>query len=237
MQGLLFAVDYFVFFFLGPAFLINRALLNRKTKSKEISWYPSSFLLRDFMLFSEFIMLLALIAYIYLTQGQDTFTLVKIILNTIDPEHQLRDMEPFFIKVFPFLPGLFAFSLGALIILNAILAQGLLVRFKRNLRPTPSLENLQVPNSFLIIFGLAIILSLIGVGSIEVLGKSMAFVLTFPFFLVGLGMIHRMLRKTSFVILGLTLFYVILLLLLWPALFVILLGMLKPWIEKTTPPN
>jgi hypothetical protein len=105
------------------------------------------------------------------------------------------------------------------------------------LRPSPSLEDLEAPKSFIILLGLSILLSWVGVGSLELLGKSSTVVLILPFFLVGLGVVHRLIQKTPFATAGLTIFYFLLFLFLWPALFVILLGILKPWIEKKIPPN
>jgi len=237
IEGPVFAAEFFVFSALGPAFLINRALLNRKKSSKEVVWYPSSFLLRDLTLASGVIMLLALGVYLYMMQGNDVHALVKTLLETFDPQGHLKDAEPVLIKIFPFLPGFFAFSWAIMILINATLAQGLLIRFKRNLRPSPTLENLEVPKSFLILLGLSIFLSWVGVGSLELLGKSATCVLILPFFFVGLGVVHRLIQKTPFATVGLTIFYIVLFVFLWPALFVILLGILKPWIEKKISPN
>ncbi|MBI2707377.1 MAG: hypothetical protein HYX35_03575 [Proteobacteria bacterium] len=233
LESPLSAGEFFFFSALGPAFLVNRALLNREKSSGEISWYPASYLLRDFTFVTGFVMLLALGGYFYLTEGGDPQTLIKTLLNTLDPEGHMRDAQPILVKIFPVLPGFFAFSWGIMMLVNGVLAQGLLVRFNRNLRPSPSLENLSVPKSFLIAFALFFLLSFVGVGHLEILGKNGAFVLAFPFFLVGLGLVHRWLHKTSYALVGLTLFYFLLGLFLWPIVFVILLGILKPWIEKS----
>ncbi|HUX80505.1 MAG TPA: DUF2232 domain-containing protein, partial [Alphaproteobacteria bacterium] len=221
----------------GPAFLINRALLNRKKSSKEVVWYPASLLLRDLTLASGIIMLLALGAYLYMTQGGDAQTLVKTLLKAFDPQGQMKEIEPLLIKIFPFLPGFFALSWAVMMLINATLAQGLLVRFKRNLRISPSLESLTVPKSFLILLSLSILLSFIGVGSLALLGKSATFVLVLPFFLVGLGVVHRWIQKTPYSSAALIIFYFLLILFLWPVFFVILVGILKPWIEKQVSPN
>jgi hypothetical protein len=119
-----------------------------------------------------------------------------------------------------------------MMLFNAAIAQGVLTRIKANLRPTPSFKTLQIPTSFLIVLGLALLLSCIGVGTLELLGKNAALTLTFPFFLSGIGIVHHLCHKTAFATVSLVIFYCALLLLLWPALFVILLGILRPWIEK-----
>lgn len=235
--GPFFGAEFFAVFVLGPALLVNRALLNRKNSSGKVIWYPSSLLLRDLTYAAVLVMCLALADYIYLTHTVDLHTLVKPFLKSLDPQGHFQDAEAILIKIFPVLPSLFAFFWAGMMLINAALAQGLLVRFKRNLRPSPSFEGLEVPKVFLIGLGFSFILSLVGVGYVEILGKNTAFVLIFPFFVSGLGLIHRGFHKTSFATLGLTVFYFVLLLFLWPAFFVILVGILKPWIEKFIPPN
>ena len=233
LEGPLAGGQFFLFSALIPAFLVNRALLNRKTSTGEIRWYPASYLLRDFTFSIAFVMLLALGVYFYFTEGEDPQPLIKTLLTILDPQGHMKEAEPILIKLFPILPGFFAFSWGIMILINGALAQGLLVRFKQNLRPSPSLSNLAASKSFLIAFALFILLSFVGVGYLEILGKNGALVLAFPFFLVGLGVIHRWLHKTSYATVGLTVFYFVLSLFLWPIAFVILLGILKPWIEKS----
>jgi len=237
LEGPLSAVEFFIFFAVGPSFLIYKSLLKRKKSSGEIVWYPSSLLLRDLTYGAGAVMLIALGFYIYFMQDWDLQTLIKKMLVMVDPEGQLKDTEPLLVKIFPFLPGLVAFWWGVTMLLNGALAQGLLVRFKKNLRPSPSFEDLKVPMLFLPLFGLSVILSFIGVGYLELLGKNSALIFVFPYFFIGLSLIHHWFHKTSYATAGLTVFYFILLLFFWPILIVILLGILKPWIEKSTSSN
>lgn len=234
VAGPIVSAEFFVFSVVGPALILSRALLNRKSSSGKISWYPSSLLLRDLTYMSGGIMLLALAAYIYLMQGNNVTDLVRTLFEALDPQNHMREMEPVFVKIFPLLPGFFAFSWTIMMLINASFAQGLLIRFKRNLRPSPSFEDLDAPKSFLILLGLSLLLSLVGVGYVELLGKNASFVLIFPFFLIGLGLIHQWFHKSKFSTAGLTIFYFLLFVFLWPAIFVILLGILKPWLEKLT---
>lgn len=237
VEGPILTAQFFLFFFLGPVFLVHRTLINWKKNSTEIIWYSPSFLLRDFTLLSGIIMILALGVYLYFMQGTDIPTLTKALLSSFDSQAHVQDVESLLIKIFPFLPGFFTFSWMLMMLFNAALAQGFLTRLKANMRPTPSFKALYVPKSFLIVLGLSLLLSFVGVGTLELLGKNAALVLGFPFFLTGLGIIHYLLCKTPFAKTGLTVFYALLLLFLWPALFVIFLGILRPWIEKPTTAN
>lgn len=231
-QGFYLTAEYFLLSFLGPAFLVHRALIHWKKKSGQMTWYPASFLLRDTTLLAGIIMVLALGAYLYLTQDKNLYTVTKNIINFLDPQGHIKGAEDLLIKLFPFLPGFFTFSWMLMMLFNASIAQGFLTRIKANLRPSPSLEGVQIPKSFLIVFGISLLLSVIGVGTLELLGKNAALTLSFPFFLSGLGIVHFFLHKTAFAKAGLIVFYCTLILFLWPAGLVILLGMLRPWVEK-----
>ena len=169
---------------LGPIFLINRALLHRTRASGEITWYPAPALLKDFILAIGLVMLIAFGVYLYITQG-DPHLYVHKLLEILDPQGQIQEAETFFSKILPVIPGLFALSWGITIFSNGIIAQGLLIRFKKNVRPTPSLETLHLSKVFSIAFVLFLILSFVGVGYIEILGENAALVLAFPLFSYG----------------------------------------------------
>lgn len=237
VEGPILTMEFFIFSFLGPAFLIHRALIYWKNDSGKIVWYSPSFLLRDLTLLAGIIMVLALGIYLYLIQNQNIYDLAKNILILFDPQNHIKNGESLLIKIFPFLPGFFTFSWMLMMLFNATIAQGFLSRIRANLRPTPEFKAIQIPKSFIIVFSLSLLLSFIGVGTLGLLGKNAALTLSFPFFLGGLGMVHFLFHKTSFAKIGLIVFYCALLLFLWPAFFVIFLGILRPWIEKPTVQN
>ncbi|MBY0273061.1 MAG: DUF2232 domain-containing protein [Alphaproteobacteria bacterium] len=231
VEGALAGSEFFVLSALGPIFLVNRALLNRKQKGKVI-WYPSTYLLRDLTLASAIITVIALGVYLYFSQGEDAQIFVNNFLKVFDPEGQLKDAKSILYMLFPFLPGFFAFSWSVMMIINGTLAQGLLVRLHYNLRPSPTLGNLDAPDKLTLVLGLTLLLSLFGVGTLSLIGKNFTIIFFFPFFLIGLGIIHNWFHKTSFTTLGLTIFYFCLLFLFWPIFIVIFIGILKPWIQK-----
>ncbi|MBS0271732.1 MAG: DUF2232 domain-containing protein [Proteobacteria bacterium] len=237
LEGPLLGGEFFIFSALGSTFLINRALLNRKKASGQIDWYPASLLLRDITLAAGLVMVIALGVYLYFTQGGDAHALIKSFLKAFDPQNHLKDAESLLNTIFPFLPGFFSFSWTLMMLINAALAQGLLIRFNHNLRPSPSLVGLKTPKSFLLLLFLSLLLSMIGIGSLALLGKNAVLILLVPFFLVGLGVIHEWIHKMPFVTAGLTLFYALMFLFIWPIFGVILIGILKPWIEKFTSLN
>lgn len=230
-EGLLSGSEFFILSALGPVFLINRAVLH-KTKGGKTYWYPVSHLLRDLTLASTLVMVLALGAFFYFTQGETPDSFVIKFLKTFDPEGAMKGAEPLLKMLFPFLPGFLALSWSFMMVINGALAQGLLVRFQKNLRPSPSLKKLHAPQYFALLLGLSLFLAVFGFEFLSILGKNFTLVLLLPFFIIGLGQIHGWVHKTSFPTFVLTLFYFCLLTLIWPAFIVCLVGLLKPLIEK-----
>lgn len=148
VEGPLLSAEFLIGSALGPVFLTNRALLHRKTSAGKSVWYPGSLLLRDLTLASGFVMIVGLGDYLYFTQETDLHTLAKTLLQTFDPQGHIQNGEQLLLSLFPLLPGFFAFSWALMTLVNGSIAQGLLVRFQHNLRPSPYLSDLETPKSF-----------------------------------------------------------------------------------------
>lgn len=228
----LLAIEYCLLFFLSPAFVVQRMLVNWKEGPGKVTWYPLSYLLRDTTLFAGLILTFALGGYLYFTQGLNLQAIARTIMTHFDPEGYFHGAELVLVNLFPLLPGLLTFSWMLLLLLNTTIAQGLLSRKKANLRPSSTFEELEIPKSFFIAFALSIFLSFIGVGTLELIGKNGAIVLAFPFFLSGLGVVHALLNKTSFARVGLVAFYCMLIMSMWLSVIVVFIGMLRPWMKK-----
>ena len=69
------------------------------------------------------------------------------------------------------------------------LAQGLAVRFGRNVRPTPRLAELELPAWFAGAFGAALVLSLLS-GAAGQIGAGLAVIAGMAYLLHGLGVVH-----------------------------------------------
>lgn len=232
IEGPALSAEFLISAGIGPVFLSYRALLHRSNAKGETSWYPGFLLLRDLTIVSGLMMLVGVVAYYIFTQTTDIHTLAKQLLETFDPQNHIKNGEQLLLTLFPLLPGFFAFSWAVMTLVNGTLAQGLLVKFGYNLRPSPSLSQLKAPNSFLIALCTSLIFSFIGFGALQSFGRNACFVLILPYFLIGLGVVHHWINKFAYATLILAIFYLSLLLLFWPAICVILVGILKPWIES-----
>ncbi len=115
--------------------------------------------------------------------------------------------------------------------LNTGLAQTLLVKRGRNLRPTPRWSDLTLPDWLSWVLVAAAALALVAGGDLGYLARNIAVVLAVPFFFVGLAVVHRLTGRLSFGGGMLAAFYVLLLIML-PGVgtVVALLGIIEQWI-------
>ena len=130
-------------------------------------------------------------------------------------------------RVAPFFPAAVVGSWAVMVTLNAILAQGALVRFQRNIRPSPSLARLELPNFMLAALLIAVPMAILGGGSIGFVGRNLLIILAIPYFFQGLAVVHWFSHRLPNRGMWLTLFYVALLLFSWLALMIAGLGIVE----------
>ncbi|MCE7997565.1 MAG: DUF2232 domain-containing protein [Rhodobiaceae bacterium] len=126
------------------------------------------------------------------------------------------------------LPAFVVMAWSLLTLGNMWLAQFILERSGHNLRPTPSLLDIEYPPFLLALFLAALILSLIP-GSAAQLGGAIMIALLVPYFLLGLAVIHAISRAWTARIALLGVFYVLLIFTGWLIVPVCLIGLAEPW--------
>jgi len=135
----------------------------------------------------------------------------------------------------PFLPGISAAMWILLVAVNGSLAQGLLVRGQRNMRPSPDLATLELPRALLFVLAIAVAAGVLLPGSFGYFGRNIAVVLGVPYFFAGLGVLHFLARRHPAGVLLLFLCYMILILLSlffkWPTIAVAMVGVLDQWTD------
>jgi Predicted membrane protein (DUF2232) len=126
--------------------------------------------------------------------------------------------------------GFSAVTWQLMIVINAVIAQMLLSRHGRAIRPTPAWSDIRLPEwlSWLIVTCAAV--ALVGSGDVAYLARNLVVCLAVPFFFVGLSVVHGLAARTGargiFLVvfyLGLGLFLVIV------GTLVVALGMLAEW--------
>jgi hypothetical protein len=142
-------------------------------------------------------------------------------------------IEAFAQRIAPYLPGVWITCWEILFVANAVLAQGLMVRFGRNIRPPSTLATVALPRWLGGVGAAAIVVSFIpgGVGTVAL---NVLMALCIPFFFLGLAVIHALARRwrgpgaspflrAAFV----TLFYFIILTMVWPAFVLVGIGIVE----------
>src|SRR5690606_19499396 len=102
------------------------------------------------------------------------------------------------------MPGVVAISWLLMTVVNATLAQGLLMRFGRNRRPPMRLADLVLPSWAAPLFAIAVAAAMALPGMVGFVALNVALILSLPFAFAGLSVVHafaaRQKSKTAFLI-------------------------------------
>lgn len=127
-------------------------------------------------------------------------------------------------------PGWIGVSWVAMGTINAIAAEVILIRAGRALRPKPAWADLTLPDWLSWALVGAALLALIGPGDVGYMGRNLALALALPHFLLGLAVVHGLVRRTPQPRAILAGFYVVLFMSAWALLVVAAVGVLEHWI-------
>ena len=129
----------------------------------------------------------------------------------------------------PMFPGAIGVSWIIMTIVNATLAQGLMVKWGSAQRPSPAYIDLELPQWISWPMIAAALLALMGSGEMEYTGRNLAMILAVPFFFLGLAVVHTWARRKAHTTMMLVAFYLILVMSGWATLFVTGIGIIELW--------
>jgi hypothetical protein len=219
----------------GPLIvMVRQSLLNRQTSDGVVEWYPpglliawltgmaaggialSAFLLADFPdgLSGEVRSLLAR-------------EIPRALPNGFDPKTTEQLVDQFTAVG----PGVVAVSWVLMMAVNGILAQGLLVGLGRNLRPSPPIATLDVPSWVYYAFSAAVLTAIVADNSLGYIARNLAIAFSVPFFFQGLAVVHALINRLKAWRASLFIFYLILIVAGWPAIFVTAIGLAEPFLK------
>ncbi|MEE8394308.1 MAG: DUF2232 domain-containing protein [Rhodospirillales bacterium] len=216
-----------------PAWLVVRQALRQTTAAGGgVTWYPAGSILCWLVLLGASVFLFAAIIN---TGGADGLeVLVGEYLNGIFasmapalPEADRRMMAQ---MIAPLFPGVAAISWVLMTVLNAVFAQSILVKGGRNLRPTPSFKDLDMPDWISWLLVGSALAALLGGGEIEYIARNLAMIMATPFFFLGLAVVHGLAGLVTFPGVLLSAFYLVLFFSSWALLAVAGLGVVEQWI-------
>lgn len=188
---------------LPAALVVRQALMQRPTgPAGGVQWYPVGSILSWLTVLGAGIFLTAVLASHVLGYGgiEDSvstyldraFTIMVPALGETERATVVAGYTPWF-------PGFVVASWLVMTAVNGALAQALLVRMGRGLRPQTALADLKLPEwiSLLLVASMAVALlgSLLGPGEVQYIGRNLAIIMAVPFFFIGLAVVHALARR------------------------------------------
>jgi uncharacterized protein YybS (DUF2232 family) len=216
------------------AVIVRQALLARSSPDGSLEWYPPGRLLVVLTGLGLASLLVASLLTLGDPGGLEGSVRQFLVMgfgdaaaDTSGAESGVAQVIDSFAQVFP---GMVVVSWLTMAIVNAGLAQGVLMRFGRNLRPAMRVAEVELPHWTPMLLAVAGLLALVGGdGQLSYLALNVAIVLLVPFFFAGLAVVHAFASGRQARTLLLVVFYFFLLVSGWPIALVIGLGVIEQW--------
>ncbi|HZD24854.1 MAG TPA: DUF2232 domain-containing protein, partial [Alphaproteobacteria bacterium] len=180
-----------------PVLLVSRqALLSRPTPDGGTEWYPLGHLAA--WLAGLAIAYFALVTVIAGIAGNGLIAEIRDVIRTYGELLGEQGGGRLQAELDPWITSLPAIVVGSWMLtltINGALAQGLLARFGRNLRPLADIAFMVVPWQMLPLFAVSAVAALLLGGMPGLVAKTLAAIATVPYFLHGLGVVHRRVRE------------------------------------------
>ena len=216
-----------------PAWLVtHQSLMHRPAPDGTTRWRPAGFAVSWLAALGAFVFLAAAVASA--GEGGGIISTVATYLEAVFtvlmpslPEGSRGELVGMLVPVFPGFTGMLWLLV---IVANGALAQMVLVRMGKNLRPGPILADLQLPDwlSWALVGSAALVL--VGGDELAFVGRNLAIILAVPFFLLGLAVVHWAARRTRAPGLLLMVFYFVLIFSGWASLVVAGIGLIEQWV-------
>ena len=215
-----------------PALVVVRTALTQSPRERGTrAWYPVGFTLCWLAALAA--ALFAAIAFLAWSTGNGVVEAISDFLDqtlsTMIPQLASAKRGDLIAATVPLFPGMVGASWILMTAVNGALAQGILVRTGRNLRPSPRLTDLILPDWMSWLFVASAVMALLGPGEWEYTGRNLAFILAVPFFFLGLAVVHTLVRRVSFPGPLMVIFYFMLIFSNWAAAAAAGLGMIEQW--------
>ncbi len=215
-----------------PALLVSRqSMLQRSTANGKTSWYPVGNALSILAILSAGMLALAgfylagSVGNLHETVGLHLADAFAIMLPGLGETERFA-MVDMLASIFP---GAMGSSWVLMIAVNAILAQTILVRMGKNLRPTPAFSDLVLPHWATWPLIATAVFALLVPGETRYLAQNVAMVLVVPYFFLGLSVVHWTMSRVRHTTILLSVFYLILFLSGWALLLVAAVGLIEQW--------
>lgn len=215
-----------------PSWLVIRLFLTSRTRDGLEEWFPSGNILLTLSGYGSvlFVFALAFIPSNDISIAQLVKDFLSTIINTLAATLDGAQKEEITGHLAQFFPAMVLVSWMLMTLINAVLAQGALVKSGKALRPSPHYGEMTLPDLTSWAFVVCATITVLASGNIEYVARNLTVVMSLPFLALGLTVVHKLVRLTRFSGALLSAFYLLLLLSIWMALPVIGLGLIEQWI-------
>ncbi len=230
---------YGVFDALPAALVVRQALLQRPSgPGGGVAWYPVGSILSWLTILGAAIFLMAVLAShatgeAGIEGAVSTYLdrLLEVVAPNLFGEGERANLVA---RLTPLFPGSVVTSWLVMTAVNGALAQALLVRMGRGLRPQTPLADLKLPEWMSALLVASAAVALLGPGELDYIGRNLVIILAVPFFLLGLAVIHALARRAVPRTTSLVVFYFVFYILLlvtgdWAAVMVAGVGLVEQW--------
>ena len=131
-------------------------------------------------------------------------------------------------KIIPLFPGISSVTWILMNLVNASLAQRLVMRANLSLRPYPLPSDNQLYEHWDMVLALSLLLMLTGVPLFDFIGQNLAIICCVPLFFLGLKVIYSWLSQFADPKLWLIVIVFMSILLVWPGMIIVMFGVLEP---------
>jgi hypothetical protein len=215
-----------------PSWLATRLALTSRTHDGHEEWFPLGSILVTFAGYGSALFVLALIFLITPTDSlvQMVKDFLSSLMNTVAASLPAEQKQGFVDQMSGFFPAMVLVSWMLMTTINAVLAQSVLTKSGKALRPSPQYGALTLPDFASWAFVACAAVTVLTSGDIQYVARNLTVVMALPFLALGLTVVHKLVRLTRFSGALLAAFYLLLLLSIWVALPVIGLGLIEQWI-------
>jgi len=227
-------VTLYFFSMVIPSALICYLVLNRKYKNNKSSGWREIGEVLSAMTLLAIIYLLA--GAVFLTDGSyDLESQIKGMLNKIFSERMqiasALDRKLLISTVIPYFPALIASSWLIMILINAVIAQSILIKIDKNIRPRVKYSLLLAPQWVYWVFTFFGVIALFGSGEIKFITQNACLISAIPFFLLGLTVFNHLARRTRAPRAVLFIFYIFLSISSWAIAICTIIGFFEEWLK------
>lgn len=210
-----------------PALIIARAALTARTHADgTLEWYPPGRILVWLSGVGSALALIVLGVIEFAGIEADLHEQMGRVLATFAPDWPAEDTSALATRLVSLVPGAVGSAVTVLTIINGALAQTLVARLGKNIRPSPKMAEIFLPGAFVIAFGVVV-----AIGFLDGLpGKAATAVyqaMLVPIIMQGLAVVHAFIGMANAPGMLLVLFYFLLFLFSWLMPLFVVLGLVE----------